>query len=54
MVNGINWSNGLDLFFGLTSITPVVGWAIGGSYYISDIGTYMITGQTIGENIEGW
>ncbi len=51
-VNGLNWSNGLDAAFGAAAFIPGVGWAISGAYFVTNLGTTLVTGKTIGVHIE--
>ena len=50
--NGLNWSNGLDAAFGAAAFIPGVGWAISGAYFVTNLGTTLVTGKTIGVHIE--
>ncbi len=52
-VNGINVSNSLDLVMGGVAFIPVAGWAVSGTYFIANIATELITGESIGEHIQG-
>jgi len=52
-VNGINVSNNLDLVMGGVAFIPVAGWAISGTYFLANLGTQLITGESIGEHIQG-
>jgi hypothetical protein len=47
------YANGFDVIMGLTAFILVAGWAIPGTYFISNIITTAVTGQTIGEHIFG-
>jgi len=35
------------------SFLPVVGWAIGGGYFLADVGVRLITHKSIGEHLDG-
>ena len=52
-VNGINVSNSLDLIMGGVAFIPGVGWTISGAYFLTNIGTQLITNKSIGEHIQG-
>jgi RHS repeat-associated protein len=52
-VNGVNVSNSLDLVMGGVAFIPVAGWTVSGTYFIANITTELITGQSIGEHIQG-
>ena len=53
-VNGLNTSSGLDAAFGVVGFIPGVGWAISGTYFVTNLGIQMYTGKNIGEHIEGY
>ena len=48
---GINWSNGTDLVFDIVAFVPVVGWAISGTYFLSNTIVKGVTNQSIGDYI---
>ncbi len=48
----IKASNVLDATMTAASFIPVVGWAIGGGYFIADVATRMITDKSIGEHLD--
>jgi len=52
-VNGVNVSNSLDMVMGVVAFVPGIGWAISGTYLVANIATQLITGQSIGEHIQG-
>jgi len=49
--NGLNWSNGTDLFFDGVAFIPVVGWAISGVYFLANTIVIAETGQSIGQHM---
>jgi len=49
--HGVNWSNGTDLVFGLVAFIPVAGWAISGTYFLSNIIVHGVTGKSIGDHL---
>jgi len=52
MVNSqVKASNLLDVAVTGASMIPVVGWAIGGSYFIADMTTRAITNKSIGDHL---
>jgi len=51
--NGINTSRTLDVVMGGVAFIPVIGWGISGTYFISNLVTIGITGQSIGDHIQG-
>ena len=46
-------SHVMDLAIGVACLCPA-GWIIGASYLAVDIGSYAITGQSIGSNVNNW
>lgn len=52
--NGINTSNSLDATMGVVTFFAPVGAAISSAYFVGNIVTYGITGQTIGEHIDNY
>ncbi|SMG11494.1 hypothetical protein SAMN05661096_00412 [Marivirga sericea] len=53
-MNGINLSNSLDATFGVIGFFGAPGAAISGTYFIGNLVTYGVTGQTIGEHINNY
>jgi hypothetical protein len=51
--NEPTWANLIDGAAGATTFIPVVGWAISGTYFISNLISVAYDGQTIGERIAG-
>jgi hypothetical protein len=49
--NGLNWSNGTDAVMGLVAFIPVVGWAISGAYFLTNMIVQYETGESIGQHI---
>ena len=49
--NGVNWSNGTDLFFDGVAFIPGVGWAISGTYFLANMIVKGETNQSIGQYI---
>jgi len=47
----VNASNLLDVAVTGASFIPVVGWAIGGGYFVADMVTRGVTGQSIGDHL---
>jgi len=52
--DGFNWSNSLDLAMSVVGFVPGIGWAISGTYFITDLAIEATTGKDIGEHIQGW
>ncbi|MBL7876256.1 MAG: hypothetical protein JNL53_11370, partial [Cyclobacteriaceae bacterium] len=50
---GLNTSRTLDVVMGGVAFIPVVGWGISGTYFIGNLITIGITGQSIGDRIQG-
>ncbi|MCB9236345.1 MAG: hypothetical protein M9954_13780 [Cyclobacteriaceae bacterium] len=50
---GLNTSNTLDAAFGAVAFIPGFGWAVSGTYFVSNLVTIGITGQSIGEHLQG-
>ena len=50
---GINTSRGLDLVMMGVAFIPVVGWGISAGYFVGNLLTIGITGQSIGDYIQG-
>jgi len=48
----LNASNVLDASITAASFIPVVGWAIGGGYFVANMVTLGVTGQSIGEHLD--
>ena len=51
--SGLNTSRSLDVIMGGVAFIPGVGWAISGTYFVSNLITIGITGQSIGDHIQG-
>jgi RHS repeat-associated protein len=51
--NDPTYANGLDVIMGATTFIPVVGWAISGTYFISNALIEVSTGSSIGEHVFG-
>lgn len=49
--NGINWTNGTDLVMEGVGFIPVVGWAISGTYFLSNFIVEHYTGESIGQHL---
>jgi hypothetical protein len=52
MVNGVNTSNSMDAYFGTVSFGGPIGAAIGGTYFVGNLLTLGVTGQTIGQHVD--
>ena len=50
---GLNTSRTLDVVMGGVAFIPVVGWGISGTYFVGNLITIGITGQSIGDHIQG-
>lgn len=48
---GLNWSNGMDLVMEGVGFIPVVGWAISGGYFLTNMIVESTTGELIGEHL---
>jgi hypothetical protein len=51
--NGINTGRALDVVMGGVAFIPVVGWGISGAYFVGNLITIGVTGQSIGDHIQG-
>gem|GEM_PF-3298282 len=49
---GLNTSRTLDLVMGGVAFIPVVGWGISGAYFVGNLITIGVTGQSIGDHIQ--
>lgn len=43
----------LDVVMGGVAFIPVVGWGISATYFVSNLVTIGITGQSIGDHLQG-
>ncbi len=50
---GINTGRTLDLVMGGVAFIPVFGWAVSGTYFVANLVTIGVTGQSIGDHIQG-
>lgn len=48
----INASNVLDAVVTGVSFIPGIGWAIGGGFFVADLITRGVTGQSIGQHLD--
>jgi hypothetical protein len=53
-VNGINVSNSMDMLMIGVGFIPAVGWAISGTYFVADMITLGVSGQSISQNTQNW
>lgn len=49
--NGLNWSNGTDLFMEGVAFVPFGGWAISGLYFLANAAVKYETGKSIGDHL---
>lgn len=49
--DGLNWSNGTDLFMEGVAFVPFGGWAISGLYFLTNMAVKYETGESIGEHL---
>jgi RHS repeat-associated protein len=52
VTNGVNTSNTLDATFGAVSFAGLIGAAIGGTYFVANLITAGVTGQTLGQHVD--
>jgi len=52
--NGINTNNSLDATMGVVAFFGPIGAGISGAYFVGNLVTYGITGQTIGEHVDNY
>ncbi len=50
---GLNTSRTLDVVMGGVAFIPVVGWGISATYFVGNLITIGVTGQSIGDHIQG-
>ena len=50
---GLNTSRSLDLIMGGVAFITVFGWGISATYFVSNLVTIGITGQSIGDHLQG-
>lgn len=50
--NGINSSNSADMFFGLITFVPKIGWVISGVYGLANVAVKSTTDKDIGEHFD--
>jgi RHS repeat-associated protein len=52
MVTDFRFANTFDFAMGATAFLPGIGWAIAGSYFISNVAWEAYSGRTIGQSLE--
>jgi len=50
---GLNTSRTIDVVMGGVAFIPVFGWAVSGTYFVGNLITIGVTGQSIGDHIQG-
>ena len=54
LVNGVNTSNSLDATMGVVAFFGPIGAGVSGAYFVGNLITVGITGQSIGEHIDNY